>query len=86
MRCSRNGNVIALVVRGIYSAFGAVCPVASMSVEHATLALKSYIGDALVRRFYFGHADERVAAATTLGTPHEASQQSVPQTNGVIER
>ena len=44
------------------------------------------MGDSKVRRFYSDNADELIGAARNLGAPHEASQQGVQQTNGVIER
>ena len=39
-----------------------------------------------MERFYSDNADELVSAARYLNVAHEASQQGVPQTNGIIER
>ena len=46
-----SGNVVALVVRDIYSTFGVVHPAASKSAGDTALAQTSYIGDAKVMRF-----------------------------------
>ena len=86
MQYALSGNTVALVVRGVYSTFGAVYPAPSKNMGEATMALRSFIGDSKVRRFYSDNADELIGAARNLGVPHEASQQGMPQTNGVIER
>ena len=44
------------------------------------MALKSFVGDSKIRRFYSDNADELIGAARV---PHEVSQQGVPRTNGV---
>ena len=73
-------------MRDVDSTFGAVYPAPSKSMDEATMALRSFIGDSKVRRFYSDNADEPIGAARNLGAPHEASQQGMPQTNGIIER
>ena len=45
MQRSLNGNVVALVVRDVYSTLGAVCPAPSTSIDESTMALKSFVGD-----------------------------------------
>ena len=80
-----SGNIVALVVRGVCSTFGAVYPAPSKNMGEATMALRSLIGDSKLRRFYSGSADELIGAARNLGVPHEASQQGMPQTNGIVE-
>ena len=86
MQYSLNGNVVALVVRDVYPPFGAVYPASSKNTDGTTMALRSFVGDAKVERFYSGNPDELIGAARCLGVPHEASQQGMPQTNGIIRR
>ena len=86
MQYALNGNVISLVVRDVHTKYGAVYPAASKSTSSTVEALQRYIGDAKGKRFYSDNADELVAAARELSIPHEASQQGMPETNGIIER
>ena len=39
-----------------------------------------------MKRSYSDNAEELIAAARELMIPHEASQQGMPETNGIIER
>ena len=57
MQYSLIGNVVALVVRGVCSTFGAVYPAPSKSTDDAATALKSFVGDSKVTMFYLGNAD-----------------------------
>ena len=50
------------------------------------MALRSFVGDSKMKRLYSDNADELIGAARNLGAPREASQQGMPQTNGIIER
>jgi hypothetical protein len=50
------------------------------------MALRSYVGESKVKRFCSDNADELIGAARSLGALHEASQQGMPQTSGIIER
>jgi hypothetical protein len=68
-----NGNTVALVVRDVYSTFGAVYPARTKNMEEATMALKSSVGDATAKRFYSDNAGELIGVARNLGVPHEAS-------------
>ena len=43
-----NGNVVALVVRDVHSTFGAVYPASFKNTDAATMALRSFAGDANV--------------------------------------
>ena len=75
-----------MVVRGVHTKYGAVYPATSKSTSSTVEALQRFIGDAKVKRFYSDNADELVVAARELAIPHEASQQGMPETNGIIER
>ena len=81
-----SGNTAALVVRDVYSTFGAVYPTSARSMDEATMASRSLVGDSKVNRFYSDNADELIGVARNLGAPHEASQQGMPQANGILER
>ena len=81
-----NGNVISLVVRDSHTKFGAVYPANNKSSSSTTEALQRFIGDDKVKRIYPDNADELTAVARELMIPHEASQQGMPETNGIIER
>jgi hypothetical protein len=69
MQYALNGNTVALVVRDVYSTFGAVCPAPSKNMEETTMTLRSFVGDTMVKRFYSDNADERIGAARSLGAP-----------------
>ena len=86
MQYSLNGKVISLVARDIHTTFGSVYPADSKSTENTIEALQSFVGDSPVKRFYSDNADELISAARHLKVAHEASQQGIPQTNGIIER
>jgi transposase InsO family protein len=58
----------------------------SKNTESTVEALQSFVGDATIKRFYSDNADELVSAARFLNITHEASQQGIPQTNGIIQR
>jgi len=58
----------------------------SKDTEDTVSALQNFIGDDHVERTYSDNADELINASRFLGVPHEASQQGMPQTNGIIER
>jgi Zn-dependent alcohol dehydrogenase len=81
-----SGNVVALVVRGVHAGFGSVYPSSSKSTSSTVEALQRSIGDSQVKHIYSVNADELIAASREMGTPHEASQQGMPETNGLIER
>jgi hypothetical protein len=80
------GNVISLVVRGVHTKHGAAYPANNKSASSIAEALQRFIGDSNVKRFYSDNADEIVVVARELLVPHEASQQGMPETNGIIER
>ena len=86
MQYSLNGKVVSLVVRDIHTTFGSVYPTESKSTEETVAALQSFIGDEPVKRLYSDNVDELISAARYLNIAHEASQQGIPQTNGIIER
>ena len=77
---------MALVVRDVATTVGSVHPSHSKDTEEAEAALQQFIGDAQVKRFYSDNAGELVNAARFLNVPHEASQQGMPQANGIIGR
>jgi len=85
MKYALNGSVVALVVRDVATTFGAVYPAPSKDTQETVSALQNFIGDDHVKRFYSDNADELISASRFLGVPHEASQQGMPQTNGIIE-
>ena len=86
MQYSLSGKVVSLVVRDVHTTFGSVYPADSKSTENTIEALQSFVGDSPIKRFYSDNADELISAARHLHVPHEASQQGIPQTNGIIER
>ena len=86
MQYALNGNVISLVVRDVHTKFGAVYPANDKTSSSTIEALQRFIGDDKVKRFYSDNAEELIAAARELMIPHEASQQGMPETNGIIER
>ena len=86
MKYALSGCVVALVVRGVATIFGAVYLAPSNDTEETVSALQKLIGDDHVKRFYSDNADELISASRFLGVPHEASQQGMPLTNGIIER
>ena len=86
MQYAMSGNTAALVVRDVYSTFGAVYPASSKSMGDTTMALRSFIGDSKVKRFYSDNADEFNGVARNLEVPHGASQQGMPHTSGILER
>ena len=53
----------------VYSTFGSVDPASAKNMEETTMALRSFIGDSRVKRFYSDNADEPIGAARTLGAP-----------------
>jgi hypothetical protein len=85
MQYALNGNVISLVVRDVHTKYGAVYPATSTSTSSTVEALQRFIGGAKVKRFYSDNADALIAAARELTIPHEASQQGMPETNGIID-
>ena len=86
MHYALNGNVISLVVRDVHTKYGAVYPANNKSTPSIVEAMQRFIGDSKVKRFYSDNADDLVAVARELVVPHEASQQGMPETNGIIER
>ena len=84
MKYALHSNVVALVVRDVATTFGFVYPAPSKDTEEKVHALQKFIGDDHVKRIYSDNADELMNAARFLGTPHEASQQGMSQTNGII--
>ena len=86
MQYALNGNVTSLVVRDVHTKYGAVYPATNKSTSSTVEALQRFIEDAKVKRCYSDNADELVAAARELSVPHEASQQGMLETNGIIER
>ena len=69
-----NGEAHALVVRDVYSTFGAVYPARAKNAEETTAALRVVVGDSKIKRFHSDRADELVIASRDLGAPHEASR------------
>ena len=64
-----SGNTVALVVRDVYSTFGAVYPAASKNMGEATMALRSFTGDSTTHWFYSDNAGELIGRARNLGVP-----------------
>ena len=85
LKYALSNNVVALVVRDV-ATFGFVYPSPAKDTEETVSSLQRFIGDDHVKRIYSDNADELINAARFLGIPHEASQQGMPQTNGIIER
>ena len=85
MMYALNGKVVALVVRDVATTFGSVYPSHSAGTEEPVAALQHFVGYAHVKRSYSDSVDVLINAARRLHAPHEASQQGVPQTNGIIE-
>ena len=79
------GCTVGLVVRAVSTTFGVIYLAPSKSTDETVTALQESIGDETVTRLYSDSADELMSAARRL-IPHEASQQGMPQTNGVVER
>ena len=50
------------------------------------MALRSFVGASKGKRLYSDNADELLAAARSMGVPHEASQHGMPEANGIVER
>ena len=86
MQYALSGNIVALVVRGVHTGYGAVYPSSSKNNSSTVETRQRFIGDSRMKRIYSDNADELIAAARELGIPHEASQQGMPETNGIIER
>ena len=86
MQYALNGNVISLVVRDVHTKFGAVYPANTKTSSSTVEALQRFIGNDKLKRFYSDNAEELIAVARELTIPREASQQGMPETNGIIER
>ena len=81
-----SNNVVAPAARDVAATVGSVYPAPSKDTEETVSALQKLIGDDTAKRIYSDSVGELMSAARLLGIPHEASQQGMPQTNGVIER
>ena len=81
-----NGNVIALVIRDVHAFLGAVYPASSKCTAITAETRQRVIGDSKIKRLYSDNADELIVASRDIGIPHEASQQGMLETNGIIER
>ena len=82
MNYALSGHVIALVARGMATTFGSVFPPHTKGTEEIATALRSFIGDARVKRFSPDLADELCNPARYLTAPHKASQQGMAFLNG----